>query len=115
MKDLIAGGAKGCDMSQAALQILVGTALTDSQFCAGLLDGKRHTLLLAFEFTDEERRFIQAVQADSLQEFAARLDEWLQAQGSGGSRWPCGQPPAHLESTESSSQGCARPGSSIAR
>ena len=67
-------------MSQAALQILVGTALTDSQFCAGLLDGKRHTLLLAFEFTDEERRFIQAVQADSLQEFAARLDEWLQVQ-----------------------------------
>jgi hypothetical protein len=67
-------------MSQAALQILVGTALTDSQFCAELLDGKRRTLLLAFEFTDEERRFIQAVQAGCLQEFAARLDEWLQAQ-----------------------------------
>jgi hypothetical protein len=67
-------------MSQAALQVLVGTALTDSEFCAELLNGKRHTLLLAFEFSDEERGFIQAIQAGSLQEFAARLDEWLQVQ-----------------------------------
>jgi hypothetical protein len=104
LQDLTAEGTKDCGMSQAALQVLVGTALTDSAFCADLLNGKRHTLLLAFEFTDEERRFIQAVQAGSLQEFAARLDEWLQAQESSSSSWRTrGQPLPRLRFTESSS------------
>jgi hypothetical protein len=91
-------------MLQAVFQVLVGIALTDSGFCADLLDGKRQALLLAFEFTDEERGFIEAVQAGSLQEFAARLDEWLQTQdSSSNSRWACEQPLARLRFTESSS------------
>ena len=69
-------------MPQMALHILVGTALTDPRFCHDLLNGKRHTLLHEFDLTDEERKAVLAIQAESIQEFAAQLCEWLKAQES---------------------------------
>ena len=75
-------------MSQMALQILVGTALTDPRFCHGLLNGSRHTLLAEFDLTDEEREVVLGVEAGSIQEFAAQLCEWLKAQES-----PMSHPP----------------------
>ena len=42
-------------MAQIALHTLVGTALTDPEFCHDLLNGRRPTLLTKFELTDEER------------------------------------------------------------
>ena len=69
-------------MSQMALQTLVGTALTDHEFRDDLLNGRRHTLLTKFDLTDEEREVILVIEAESIQEFAARLDEWLKAQES---------------------------------
>jgi hypothetical protein len=75
-------------MSNMALQILVGTALTDGRFCEGLLNGSRHILLTDFDLTDEERQAILGISAASIQEFAARLSEWLEARQSPGPR-PC--------------------------
>ena len=69
-------------MSQMALQILVGTALTDPRFCHDLLNGRRHTLLSEFDLTDEEREAVMVVEAESIQEFAVQLCEWLKAQES---------------------------------
>ena len=69
-------------MSQMALQTLVGTALTDREFCNDLLNGRRHTLLTKFDLTDEEREVVLVIEAESIQEFAARLDEWLKVQES---------------------------------
>lgn len=69
-------------MSQMALQTLVGTALTDYEFCNDLLNGRRHTLLAKFDLTDEEQEVVLVIEADSIQEFAAHLCEWLEAQKS---------------------------------
>ena len=67
-------------MSQMALQILVGTALTDPKFRHNLLDGRRHSLLTEFDLTDKEREAVLVIEAESIQQFAARLCEWLEAQ-----------------------------------
>ena len=66
-------------MSQA-LQTLLGTALIDGQFCERLLNGQRQELLPKFQLTDEEHRFLMGVKADSLQGFAAAVDQWLSVQ-----------------------------------
>jgi hypothetical protein len=67
-------------MSQTALQVLVGTALTDSEFRHDLLNGSRRTLLMKFDLTDEERKAVLGVEAESIQQFAAQLCEWLECQ-----------------------------------
>ena len=67
-------------MSQMALHALVGTALIDSQFCHGLLNGRRHSLLAEFDLTADEREVVLGVEAGCIQEFAVQLCEWLKAQ-----------------------------------
>lgn len=67
-------------MAQMALHTLVGTALTDPRFCHDLLNGRRHTLLPEFDLTDEEQEAVLAIQAESIQAFAAQLCQWLKAQ-----------------------------------
>ncbi len=64
-------------MSQIALQSLTGTALIDHGFCEKLLSKKRLTLLAEFDLTDEEREAVISIEADSIQEFAEQLYEWL--------------------------------------
>ena len=67
-------------MSHMALHTLVGTAVTDPEFCDTLLNGRRHTLLTDFDLTDEERKTVLAIQVESIQAFAAQLNEWLKIQ-----------------------------------
>lgn len=69
-------------MSETALCMLVGTALTDSEFRDKLLRGERHSLLAEFDLTDEERKAILAIEAESVREFAAQLCERLEIQES---------------------------------
>lgn len=69
-------------MSQA-LQTILGTAMIDGQFCERLLNGGRQELLPRFQLTDEEHRFLLGIQADSLQGFAAAVDQWLNARSQG--------------------------------
>jgi hypothetical protein len=66
-------------MSQA-LQTLLGTAMIDGQFCEHLLNGQRQELLPKFKLTDEEHRFLLSIKADSLQDLATVVDQWLSAQ-----------------------------------
>jgi hypothetical protein len=66
-------------MSQA-LQTLLGTAMIDGQFREHLLNGQRQELLPKFKLTDEEHRFLLGIKVDSLQDFAAAVDQWLSAQ-----------------------------------
>jgi hypothetical protein len=73
-------------MSNMALQILVGTALTDTRFCEGLLNGSRRSLVADFDLTDEERRVVLEIRAASIQEFAAELSEWLEEWSGDGRR-----------------------------
>lgn len=72
-------------MSYVALQVLVGTALTDPAFRDSLLNGQRPNILRRFDLTDEERGVLMRIEADTLREFAAQLDSWLQMQGPDGS------------------------------
>jgi hypothetical protein len=62
------------------LQVMVATALIDAEFCRRLLNGQRHIVVNEFDLTEEERAFVQTIKANSIQEFAAQLDEWLQTQ-----------------------------------
>jgi hypothetical protein len=64
-------------MSQIALQSLIGAALIDHDFCEELLGRKQLTLLNKFDLSDEERNTVTSIQADSIQEFAEQLHEWL--------------------------------------
>ena len=66
-------------MSQA-LQTLLGTAMIDGQFCEHLLNGRRQELLPKFKLTEEEHCFVLGIKVDSLQGFAAAVDQWLSAQ-----------------------------------
>ena len=75
-------------MGHMALQILVGTALTDPQFCHDLLNGRRRTILAQFDLTEEEQKAVLGVEAESIQDFAAQLCEWLKVQESFASPIP---------------------------
>jgi len=66
-------------MSQA-VQTLLGTAMIDGQVCELLLNGGRQEVLPKFKLTDEEHRFLLGIKVDSLQGFAAAVDQWLSAQ-----------------------------------
>ena len=66
-------------MSQA-VQTLLGTAMIDGQVCELLLNGGRQEVLPRFKLTDEEHRLLLGIKADSLQGFAAAVDQWLSAQ-----------------------------------
>lgn len=60
-------------MSTSTLQVLIGTALTDTNFRHGLLNGSRRRLLQTFAFTSDEIETIMGIQADSLEQFAGEL------------------------------------------
>jgi hypothetical protein len=62
-------------VTTSTLQILIGNALTDRTFRAGLLNGSRRRILSSFALTTEEIETIMGIQADSLEQFAGQLHE----------------------------------------
>lgn len=62
-------------MSTSSFQILIGTALTDTSFRHGLLNGSRRRLLQSFAFTSDEIETMMGIQADSLEQFARELHQ----------------------------------------
>ena len=62
-------------MTTSTLQVLIGNALTDRTFRAGLLNGSRRRILSSFALTTEEIETIMGIQADSLEQFAGALHE----------------------------------------
>jgi hypothetical protein len=64
-------------MSLSELDRLIGTALADPLVCAHLLDSHRRDVIASFDLTAEERLALLSIQADTLQDFARQLFEWL--------------------------------------
>ena len=59
------------------LQSVVGRALVDPTYCAGLLNSHRAECLAEFDLKAEERAAASAIQADDIQSFALQLDRWI--------------------------------------
>jgi hypothetical protein len=60
-------------MSVCKIDELIWRALVDADFCAGLLNGRRQELVDGLGLSDEDRRAVLAVQADTLEAFAGAL------------------------------------------
>ena len=63
-------------MDYERLQAIVGTALVDSSFRRRLLGGS-YEVLNAFDLTPQEMSAVKMIRADSLQEFASELHQWM--------------------------------------
>jgi hypothetical protein len=62
------------------LEEVVGQAIIDREFRAGLLNGKRAGLLTRFNLSPEEHQVLMGIRADSLEAFAGQLYKWIEAQ-----------------------------------
>ena len=67
-------------MIHPVLEEVVGQAIIDHEFRAGLLHGRRARLLSQFDLTAEERQALMSIRADSLEAFAGQLYRWIEAQ-----------------------------------
>ena len=64
-------------MSTESIQAIVGTAITDKQFMHDLLNSRRESAISRFDLTPEEHSVISKIEANSIEQFASQLDEWL--------------------------------------
>lgn len=64
-------------MQHEALQAVIATAVIDSDFCKSLLNGSRQHVIQSFNLTSEETAAVMAIRADSLEQFAGQLDQWI--------------------------------------
>ena len=67
-------------MLYPALEEIVGHAIIDREFRAGLLNGKRARLISQFNLTPEETQALMSIRADSLEAFASQLYRWIESQ-----------------------------------
>jgi len=74
-------------MAYPALEEVVGCAIIDREFRAGLLNGKRARLLGQFNLTPEENQLLLSIRADSLEAFAGQLYAWIEAQQMRKRQW----------------------------
>lgn len=63
-----------------ALEEVVGSAIIDRDFRAGLLNGKRARLLSQFDLSPEEHQVLMNIRAESLESFARQLYGWVESQ-----------------------------------
>ncbi|MEW5717819.1 MAG: Os1348 family NHLP clan protein [Chloroflexota bacterium] len=69
-------------MAHESLQAVIGTAVIDTEFRKALLNGSRQRVIQRFALSREEFDAVMRVRADSLEQFAGQLDQWiLRAQG----------------------------------
>jgi hypothetical protein len=64
-------------MKHEVLQAVIGTAVIDTKFRNALLNGSRRNVLIPFKLSREEFDAVMDVHADSLEQFASQLDDWL--------------------------------------
>jgi len=62
------------------LEEVIGHAIIDREFCAGLLNGKRARLISQFNLTPEEQQAVMSIRAESLESFARQLFGWIETQ-----------------------------------
>ncbi len=66
-------------MSKIALQKIVGKIVISDNFRAGILNGRRAELISGFDLEPEEYAQVMAIQAQSLEEFAAEIQQITQS------------------------------------
>lgn len=64
-------------MAAPSFQVLIGTALVDTDFRKALLNGSRRKILQTFPFTSDEIETMMAIRAESLEQFASELHAQL--------------------------------------
>ena len=64
-------------MSTRNLQILVGKAVVSDDFRIGILNGRRAELIRSFELEPDEIAGVMAIQAGTLTEFAAAIEQMV--------------------------------------
>jgi hypothetical protein len=64
-------------MLHESLQAIIGTAVIDAEFRKALLNGSRQHVIQRFNLSREEHDAIMRVRADSLEQFAGQLDQWI--------------------------------------
>ncbi len=70
-------------MAYESLQAVVGTAVIDSGFRRALLNGSPRHVISTFNLSPKEIDAVMSIRADSLEQFAGQLDQWIsRAQGS---------------------------------
>ena len=65
-------------MKHSALQNLVGRAIVDQNFRARLLNGSREQALAECKLSEAECNVVRGINAQSFEEFAEKLDEWIE-------------------------------------
>lgn len=66
-------------MSFPAIQLMIGTALTDSSFRKGLLNGSRRQLLQTLPLSSDEIETLMSIRAETLEQFASQVHDSLVA------------------------------------
>ncbi len=64
-------------MPYESLQAVIGTAVIDSKFRIELLNNSRRHAIQKFDLTKEEMEAVMSIRADSLEQFAGQLDQWI--------------------------------------
>jgi hypothetical protein len=64
-------------MPHESLQAVIGTAVIDTEFRKALLNGSRQRVIQHFNLSREEFDAVMRVRADSLEQFAGQLDQWI--------------------------------------
>lgn len=69
-------------MLHESLQAVIGTAVIDTEFRKALLNGSRQRVIQRFNLSRDEFDAVMSIRANSLEQFASQLDQWiLRAQG----------------------------------
>lgn len=64
-------------MAYESLQALIGAAVTDSEFRKALLNGSRGHAVKNLDLSHEELDAVMAIRAETLEQFAGQLDQWI--------------------------------------
>ncbi len=67
-------------MAFEMLQAVVGTALIDSDFRRAILNGSRRSAIERFDLSHVETAAVMSIQAETLEQFARQLDQWIMKQ-----------------------------------
>ena len=64
-------------MAYESLQALIGTAVVDPDFRKALLNGSRSHAVKSLALSHEELDAVMAIRAETLEQFAGQLDQWI--------------------------------------
>jgi hypothetical protein len=66
-------------MHSIKLNAMVTKALTDSRFCADILNGHRRERIQEYNLADNVAQAVMGIKAKNLDQFIRNLDSWMTA------------------------------------